>query len=285
MSIDKMNEYLLNGPVEESSAAPSSEEFDESDQKTGWAFGVEAEVRFEKEEMKKGKKETKGGAISTSLIVGSFNNKMDFRLNKIAIEVKTASLELEATVEFKLAGDTIGVSGYGSMEVGEVKIKQASFHYYKIRNTDLSIGAEIVVEKTVVTGPITWYSMGGGFNYNSSNGSLEMYFKGEAGPNGSPTKEGARSYCDIKYLGVEFIMNECGAKPILKGDVDFYMKKPKGGFKNVGNLYANVDFCRNILFVKGKVDFSEILPDVTVTGSGSIYLVGAKNGQEGAFLI
>ena len=95
MSIDKMNKYLLGTQNEEEPAA-SPDEFDEEDTKTGWAFGVNGSVSFEREEMQprnntkftaanvngsaasvaQPKKDTKtSDSIATSFIVGEFDNR------------------------------------------------------------------------------------------------------------------------------------------------------------------------------------------------------------------
>lgn len=303
MSIDKMNKYVL-GTQNEEEPVPSPDEFDEEDPKVGWAFGIAGNVSFEREEItprnntnftaanvggsaasvaqpKKGTKTS--GSIATSFVVGQFGDKIDFRINEIDIAFKSPAAELNAKVALKLAGDTIGVAGAGRIKIGGFELDTAAFHFYKIRNTDIDIGAMLRVPVNgFTTGPISWYSLGGGFNYQSSTQTIEAFFTGTAGPAGT-TKATTTGYVDIEKLGVLFNITECQAKPILQGRASVYMKKPgNANFDNWGTMDAKVDFCKNLLMVKANGAVQNYLPGVDITINGILY--GAVSNGQGSLL-
>ena len=219
-------------------------------------------------------------------MVGQFDDKIDFRINDIEIEFKSPSAELSAKVQLKLAGDTVGIAGAGKIKIGGFELDTAAFHFYKIKNRDIDIGAMIRVPvKGFTTGPISWYSLGGGFNYQSSTNTTEAFFTGTAGPVGT-TKQTTTSYVDIKKLGVIFNINECDAKPILNGEADLFMKKPAATtFDNVGKMTAKLDFCKNLLLITAKGEIKDYLPGVDVSIDGVLYGIANNGSGKGAMLL
>jgi hypothetical protein len=282
MTIDKMNSYLLGTKQEEPAATP--DEFDEEDPKVSWAFGIAGSVGFGAGDISPKKKGAPSGSIATSFVVGQFGNKIDFRINDIEIEFTTPAVELSAKVQLKLAGDTIGVAGAGKILIGGFGLDTAAFHYYRIRDKDIDIGAMVrVAGKGVTTGPVTWYSIGGGFRYESSSTSIEAYLTGTVGPAGT-TKETTTGYVDIERIGVSFNGTECGPKPILEGTGHLFLKKPgKMDFMNLGTMDTKVDFCQNVLLVTLKGGVDNFLPGVHLDLKGVLYS-STNNGKAVFFL-
>ena len=304
MTIEKMNQYV-EGDVAEDEPAASPDEFEEEDPKTAWAFGVKGSVSFEREGMKKNTtnfsaqnvggqvasvaqkpKDTKtSGSIAASFVVGEFNNEIKFRINDIEIEFESPAAQLSAKVRLKLEGDTIGVAGAGKIKIGGFELDTATFHFYKIKDKDYDIGAMIRVPIALTTGPISWYSVGGGFNYQSSTNTIEAFFSRTAGPAGT-VKASTLSYVDIKKLGVVFNINECGARPILQGEASVFMKTPGStSFDNWGTMTTKIDFCKNLLLVTAKGGVKNFLPGVDVNIDGVLFGVANKGGGQGAMLL
>lgn len=296
ISVDKMKTYLAGTP-QELSASP--DELDDADIKTGWAIGMQAAVAFEKEEVRLG---TFGDeevnvnvkstcTATTSFVVGSFNNTVDIKIAPIYVVLRTPAINLNALVEFKLTGDTIGVSGKASkLKTNGISLGDAYFYYYTIANTNLVFGGRLAKEaKKIPMGPITWYTLNLGFDYNQNQRSMEAYFSGKVGPKGSRWILGepwprTRVFFDIERLEIKFTGN-CGDYPVLKGDAKVFMKKTKTEFLEIGAMRAEIDFCKNILLVAIKAQINGLIPDVQANVDGILYAVGNSGDEEGALLL
>jgi hypothetical protein len=278
INIDKANSYLLGDTTALIPDATSTT----NDADWGWAFGLTGSVAFEVDGLNP--LSDFGMHAATSFIVGHFGDRTHFRINDVNIGYNNAAVELAARVQLRLAGDTIGATGSGKLVIGGVGLDTASFHFYRIRGSDISIGALARARvRGIITGPVSWYNVGGGFDYESSSRTIRAYLSGTFGPAGT-TMETTTAYVDIERLGIEFNIEECGAWPVIFGNGELFMKKPMGStFVRVGTAEARADFCRNLLYLTANVDARDYLPQARMRFNGLI--LGMVNNNQGSLFM
>lgn len=226
------------------------------------------------------------GNIVSVFVVGNFNNIASFKANDIDIVLETPAFVLALRVKLELIGDKIGVKGTGDVKLGGITLSEAAFHYYKSKRGGISIGAEVKVRLGIRIRnpePFIWYNIGGGFNYNSTNRDFEAYFIGDGGPY-LTEKSYTPVYLDIPKLSI-FFEGACNGKPILKGEARVSLRKLDGELKEVGSMYAEVDFCKGILYVNVKANLDGFIPGVEARVDGVLYVAAGTEGVKGMVLL
>ncbi len=261
MTVANMQEYLKSdeGPEEDDDPAkgPDDDAVDEESPRTAWGIGIKGGLEFDVKGMEVDAK--------AQFVFGEFGGEFKFAIDSISLGLKNKAFKFDTKVALKLEGDSIGFNGSGSLTMAS-RTFQASFGYYKIRNTSTYMQASISVPLNgVKTGPVSWYSGGGGFIYESIGSRFMVYLKGECGL--APTKPttGA-TYLSVDTLGILFEGEQCGIKPILRGSARLFLKDSLWG-----KINATVDFCRNFLEVTVNLEKKNIIKGVDCRVDGVMF--------------
>ncbi|TAH07312.1 MAG: hypothetical protein EAZ13_06475, partial [Sphingobacteriia bacterium] len=201
-----------------------------------------------------------------------------FAIDSISLGLKNKAFKFDTKVALKLEGDSIGFNGSGQLTMA-MKTFNASFGYYRIRNTSTYMQASFSMPLNgVKTGPVSWYSGGGGFIYESIGSRFMVYLKGECGL--SPTKPttGA-TYLSVDTLGILFEGENCGIKPILRGSARLFLKDSLWG-----KINATVDFCREFLEVTVNLEKKNIIKGVDCRVDGVMFGQVKSDGNPAFFL-
>ncbi len=273
MTVLEMQEYLKSdakpAEKEEPGAAPD-DPVDVESTKTAWGIGIKGGLEFDVKGMEVDAK--------AQFVFGEFGGEFKFAIDSISLGLKNKAFKFDTKVALKLEGDSIGFNGSGSLTMA-MKTFKASFGYYKIRNTSTYMQASISVPLNgVKTGPVSWYSGGGGFIYESIGSRFMVYLKGECGL--SPTKPttGA-TYLSVDTLGILFEGENCGIKPILRGSARLFLKDSLWG-----KINATVDFCRNFLEVTVNLEKKNIIKGVDCKVDGVMFGQVKANNEAAFFL-
>ena len=195
-----------------------------------WAFGFAGGVQIDKLKGAKFKSDA-------SFLVGDFGKGVEVKFNSIDLLVETASFKAFASVKLSTSGDKVGFEGNGEAETVSRKFG-AGLKFYQLPN-GIEFGASLVASTTIVTGSITWSSIGGAIDINTGTNKYMVSLLGSAYPTG--VSRDVTEFRNIK-LSVLFSTNDCGAVPVVEGAMDWYNKK---------ELYCNIkvklDFCRMLV--------------------------------------
>ena len=192
-----------------------------------WAFGFAGGVQIDKLKGAKFKSDA-------SFMVGDFGKGVEVKFNSIDLLVESASFKAFASVKLSTSGDKVGFEGNGEAETVKQKFG-VGLKFYQLSN-GIEFGASLIASTTIVTGSITWSSIGGAIDINTGTNKYMVSLLGSAYPTGVPRD--VTEFRNIK-LSVLFSTNDCGAVPVVEGAMDWYTKK---------ELYCNIkvklDFCR-----------------------------------------
>lgn len=176
-----------------------------------------------------------------SFYIGDFGSGIEYQINEIALKLDAPAFKVAGKVKIETAGDRIGFEG--SVEVETVKRKfAAAFKFYQLYNsggskTGIEIGAALKVSTLIPMGPVTWTSIGGGFDLNTASQKYKFFFMGSAVNTGVPPN--VAEYRDIN-VSVEFDIKACGGLPVIKGGMSVFVN--------------NTDFCKGSI----ELDFCKI---------------------------
>lgn len=260
MTVLEMQDYLKSDrkpPERKEPNAGPDDAVDEESPRTGWGIGIKGGLEFDVKGMEVDAK--------AQFVFGEFGGEFKFRIDSIELGLKNKAFQFDTKVALKLEGDSIGFNGSGSLTMA-ARTFQASFGYYKIRNTSTYMQASISVPLNgVKTGPVSWYSGGGGFIYESIGSRFMVYLKGECGlALTKPTAGG--TYLSVDTLGILFEGEQCGIKPILRGSARLFLKDSLWG-----KIDATVDFCRNFLEVRANLEKKNIIKGVDCRVDGVMF--------------
>lgn len=274
MTVANMQEYLKSdeNPEEEDDPAtgPDDDAVDEESPRTAWGIGIKGGLEFDVKGMEVDAK--------AQFVFGEFGGEFKFAIDSISLGLKNKAFKFDTKVALKLEGDSIGFNGSGSLTMA-MKTFKASFGYYKIRNTSTYMQASISVPLNgVKTGPVSWYSGGGGFIYESIGSRFMVYLKGECGL--SPTKPATgATYLSVDTLGILFEGEQCGIKPILRGSARLFLKDSLWG-----KINATVDFCREFLEITVNLEKKNIIKGVDCRVDGVMFGQIKSDGNPAFFL-
>lgn len=272
ISFDAMNKYLMeNKPAAEQENVSDTAAFDEA--KGNWAIGFAGSAKFVIDGM--------GIKGEASVLVASINNAIKAQVNKLSLSInKAPTFTFAAEVTMQFNSERQGFSAKGQLEIMSKGLK-ADLEYYQYStggiilkaNLDASLG-----NQGVITGPITWFGIGGGFEYNTVDGIYAINLRGQVTATGTP-KDAA--YVDITKLGILFDAKKCsGSQPVFQATGDLYLKN-----EIWGSMDATFDFClaTMLVTVKGQVPLLKKMSKIEV--DGILYGVAPTNGNDGALFL
>ncbi len=257
-----------------------------------WAIGFKGGLEFgsggdDDDKSEKGKSE-KGisAAAHASLLVSCIDNKISVDINEIGLGIKSPAFELAVKVKFVANDEKTGFEGEGELKALETALK-AKFGYYKYHPTGMRLFADVKVElptplitvppNPTSAGPIQWYGIGGGFDFDTKEGRYMVEIRGDFNPVGVPKKT-----LLIKDGGVRIIFN-------TKCDIGI----PAPELQIFGELWmldelwvkaeGSIDFCNTkvMLKVNGQVP---IIPKTKLTVDGLLLAVVDTRKFDSSFL-
>lgn len=212
----------------------------ENPMSSAWAFGFAGGLEVETK--------TVNVESEATLYVGDFDGKgVVFKLNEIQLVVKTTAFTASAKVKIGTSGKKIGFEGEGEFEGAKIKTA-LSLKFYKLYDdngiaTGTELGASIKVSTGplgIPMGPITWTTLGGGFDLNTADQKFSVFFLGDAKITG--TVEKITSLKKIK-ISIDFEGKECGDVPIIRGSMEWWTGIKGGTDEKICDVKAEVNFC------------------------------------------
>jgi hypothetical protein len=167
-----------------------------------------------------------------------------FKLNEIMLKLDGTGFRVMGKVKIATSGKKVGMEGAVDFEAVKQKFA-ASFKFYKIdadpeakKPAGIEIGASLQVSAYVPMGPvpITWTSLGGGFDFNTVDRKYKVFFLGSAVTTGVPEKVVALKNI---VVSLEFDAIACGGLPVIKGTSDLWTND-----EEFGKVSMEYDFCR-----------------------------------------
>ena len=177
-----------------------------------------------------------------SLLYGNFGKGWEVSMNEVMLKLESAAFKAYGKVKYVNDAKKSGFEGTIDLETVKKRFA-ASFKYYKLPN-GIELGAGLQVSATVPMGPITWISLGGGFDLNTADQKYKVYFIGSATPTLTVAEPKLCLYKDIK-VQVEFDGKACGYTPVIKGSAEKWVKEEK-----LCGVQVELDFCRTRLIAK-----------------------------------
>ncbi|MDI9861608.1 fibronectin type III domain-containing protein [Flectobacillus roseus] len=208
-----------------------------------------------------------------------------FKMNELLIKIDATSFRALAKVKIATSGSKIGFEGEGEFEGAKIKAAM-TLKYYSINDTKnnkfgTELGASIKVSTGVtgvVMGPITWTTLGGGFDLNTADNKFSVFFLGDARSTGVPEK--VTYYKKVK-LSLDFVSGNCGGVPIIRGSMELWSGMLNAKEEKICEANAEVNFCTASVVCKINCDlkFSDKMVKVDalayIKGSAGFFL-GAK---------
>lgn len=185
-----------------------------------------------------------------SMYIGDFGKGFEFRMNEFALKIDATSFRAYAKVKIATSGKKVGFEGEGEFEGAELKAAM-SLKFYKFSDgSGYEFGAALKMSTGatgIVTGPITWTALGGGFDWNTAEGKFSVFLLGDARSSGLPEK--VVSYKKVR-LSLDFVGGRCGAKPILRGYAELWTGSKGEKPEKICNVSAEVNFCDAVIVCK-----------------------------------
>ena len=236
MNINALNTALIGGTDLGSSNGTGGPDDEVDETQTGWAFGIIGGVSLDVKSIK--------ADASTSLLVANLNNKVSVIVNEINLKIDAPAFEMAAKAKMSFDGDKRGFEAEAKIITkGNKQEFEAGFKYYSLgdgANSGIEIGAKLKASVKIITGPVMWHSLGGGFSFNTLQQTYQFWLEGDVSPAGTP-KEAA--YMAAK-LDVLFDVINCSAAPVITGSGTFFIKE-----QNWGTVTAKLDFCKSLTLI------------------------------------
>ncbi|GAA4341556.1 carboxypeptidase-like regulatory domain-containing protein [Flaviaesturariibacter amylovorans] len=266
-SLDAMNAYLVSGTEQGSSVGSGGPEDQIDESKSSWAVGIAGGVEFPVKNM--------NTDVSGSFLIANVRNKIEVRLNEIAIKVETPNMKVEAVMKVAFSGVKRGFEVEAKMETVQ-RVFDASLKFYYYETGGIELGASIKASTFIVTGPVQWYAIGGGFSLNTAENKYSVFLVGDVTAIGTPKEVG---YVKNARIDVLFDINNCGLWPVVKGSGTLVMKE-----KEWGSMAITLDFCRMLMLVtiKSKVTVGETMQ---LNVDGVLFGIKPSSGVTGAFFM
>lgn len=267
MTIDRMNDFLVTGLVK---LTPVTKPYEVEDERvTAWAIGIEGGVSFPLKGM-----ECSGKA---SLLLAQSDGDLLFRLNELCIAATSPAKTFKACARFRYTGPKRGFEGEGELTTLQRGFA-CTFKYYSLEAGGHEFGASIKTTTEIVTGPIVWHSIGGGFDFNTGTKRYNVFFTGDLGPAGTPKQT---AYLRDARISITFVGGSCSYSPVIEGSGFFNQAT-----KDVGHCGLKLDFCRKLVMMTlmstyNISDFYKI--ELTGLGFGMTETVDGK--ERGSFFL
>ncbi len=218
--------------------------------KVNWIVGIGGSVETSIKELTCG-----GGG---TVLFGMENNQFKWMVKEIQFKLEKGDMyAFDVAAKFSNNDTRNGfeASGTGTFLKNTVSL---GFKYYKYSNKNIECGATIGYEpkKPFVTGPVEWFRVGGGFDYNQNNNSLAFWINGQASVVGMPREI---MYVDAEKLGILFQTKDCGAVPVIEGNAKLYLTETQAGEVN-----SKIDFCKNFFLLSGNVALPNKIPGIKI---------------------
>ena len=179
-----------------------------------WAFGISGSVAFPAVQSLSGRKDAPNGGGGTILLAqtpAGFAALVD----KVYMHLETNTLLLDASASMEFSDVKKGFTASCSVQVKSFTKSTGiagSFTYYSFAAGGIQLGASLTVSSEIVTGPVTWHSMGGGFDFNTNTQQYNISFNGDCGPTGVP-----KEAMDVALTVNVLFSGDCNFVPIIKG--------------------------------------------------------------------
>ncbi|WP_461136057.1 fibronectin type III domain-containing protein [Spirosoma lituiforme] len=177
-----------------------------------------------------------------SLVVGDFGEGWETSINEIMIKMESTAFKAFGKVKVSMLEKKKGFEGAIDLETADNRFA-ANLKYYKLPK-GIELGAGFQASSAVPMGPITWSSLGGGFDLNTEDQKYKVFLIGSAVPTPTMTNPKLCQYKNIRLL-VEFDNKACGAKPVIKGNGEMFVNGDK-----YCETQLELDFCRTRLMAK-----------------------------------
>ncbi len=271
MSLNDMNNFLINKSVTQASNGAADEAIDET--KTSWAIGISGGLEFPIKAIKV--------AVKGTVLFGNINGSIQAAVNDIELNIDNSpAFTLYAKVSMTFNDTKQGFEAQGKFNALS-KGFDAKFKYYSFNAGGFELGATIIANlgtTGVTTGPVNWFSIGGGFNFNTNAKTYEVFFSGEASTAGTPK---TAAYLKIERIGLLFDLGKCpGGQPIFDGSAELFIKN-----ESWGKLTTKFDFCRNTMLITVKASVPLLAGLAKLPVDGIVYGLAPQGGKEGAFFM
>jgi hypothetical protein len=202
-----------------------------------WAFGFAGGVQIEN---------LKGANVKTdaSFMLGDFGKGLEVKFNSFDLVIDNPTFKALVSVNISTLPEKTGFEGIGEVETITKKFG-GSLKFYKLPK-GIEFGISLVATTSIITGPITWSSIGGAIDINTQTNKYMVTFLGSAYP--SASRPDVTEFRDIK-VSVLFSTNDCGALPVVEGSMKWYNKK-----EFYCDILAKIDFCRTMLLATVNCD-------------------------------
>jgi hypothetical protein len=272
VTLDEMNGYLTENKPQTLSNGGPDELVDEA--RASWAIGIAGGVEFPIKELRTN--------IQGSFLIGNVNNKIEVRLNEIALDMTHPAFTLSSKIKIVFSGTRQGFEAAAQLTTMN-KGFEAYFKFYKISASPgvaagFELGASIKVSAAITTGPLLWHSVGGGFDFNTSSGTYFVFLTGDVGTVGTPKEV---SYVKDARLSILFETKVCGAVPVIEGGGTLMLQN-----RDWASVGVKLDFCRTLLLVTVKTN-QMVAPGINLELDGVLVAMRrtVNNRPEGAFFL
>lgn len=144
----------------------------------------------------------------------------------------------------------------------------ASFKFYKLNDlssgkSGIEVGASFALTVPVVTGPINWWKIGGGFDFNTMTNQYAVMLLGDAGPTGTPKET---FYLKDDTVKLKFDFDKCAGWPVIEARAKLNIAT-----EDWLSAKMDIDFCRPmfLLAIDGRIPK---IPKVDLFAKGVVYV-------------
>ncbi len=246
---------------------------------TDWALGVAGSISFPLVgSAKASSKAANGGG---AIVLLSNTNKFGFeaQVDTFYINIATSTMTVNAGGSMVFTRDKHGFAMNANVVLNNLSSVAGFGGHFKFFKFDIGggiqLGTSLLVQAEIPVGPVTFHSLGGGFDFNFSAKIYSVFINGDLGPTGVP-KEVVNISC---WLGIESSA-ACNYLPIVTG----YGSAVVADKMNVAQANMTMDICRKYFMVTITADFDlpEPLSDVKLNGSSILFIAAPsqaiKNG-------
>jgi hypothetical protein len=268
MSVDQMNQYLVQGTTQQQSIGTAGAEDPIDESRASWAIGISGGLEFPIN----GMDASAGGA----LIIANVNNSLQIKLDSVYVTLTSPGVKAKASFSLSLNGYRRGFEGKALLTIATRDV-EGGLKYYKYTDGGIELGASFKMsgpggQPIWTTGPIQWYAVGGGFNLNFAEQKYSVFLQGDAGLVGT-TKE--QSWVQNARLEVLFDVLQCGWKPVIKGSGSLMVRD-----KQWGTAAMEIDFCKMRLLATVNAEINS--EGLRVAVSGVFFAIAPSASSGGA---
>ncbi len=262
-NFDQMAAMLQNGEVTEIPANLGGPDDLVEESKTDWAIGIRGGVGFPIKGLKVD--------VKASVLIGVVDDEFAFSISELDLGLENPAFTLEARVAMSFGGDKVGFEAEGKMLVMNAGL-DVGFKYYKFKTGGFELGAKVTMHlgpSGLPAGPVTFLSIGGGFDFNTADEKYKVWLNGDVTNSGN-TRE--TMYIAIAELSVLFQPGiECQKvgdvqmpPVIVEANGSLFMRKEEWV-----TVKLKVDFCAGyfLLDVKGMIPTMPNFAKVNANGT------------------